>query len=141
MDILHSATQRMDKERQFLESLFNARFNAYLLSVGLFSVSLTSSDTAWTGRPWFLAVGMGVSAVMSLTLWRTHVLITRALNIILIDHQHPYYIVTRKWFFPSFRANSIMLTIPILLTLVFLILYIWSIVFCPARLDHIASRY
>lgn len=137
MNTQQSPTDRMDEERQFLETLFTARFNAYLVTVGLFSVSLTSSATNWTGRSWFLGFGTVVSAIMFLTLWRTHRLISRALNIIRGDKkhpgdkEHPYYILTEKPFFPWVRANSIMVIIPILLTIVFFSVWLWSIACAP----------
>jgi hypothetical protein len=106
VDIQPSPTDRMDTERQFLETLFTARFNAYLVTVGLFTVSLTSLVTDWRGRSWFLGVGTLVSVMMVLTLRRTHKLINSAPNIIRRDDEaHPYSILTATSFFPWARAN------------------------------------
>jgi hypothetical protein len=49
-------TKAMDEERKSLETLFTARFNAYLVPVGLFSVAATSSTLAPRAQAFFLAL-------------------------------------------------------------------------------------
>ncbi len=115
-----SPVERMDAERKVLEELFTSRFNAYLVAVGLFSVALTSTDLTPVYRFWLFSAGLIASLTMFLSLMRTHVLITRALNFITSrDQTHPYTLLTEGWIFPPLRANTIMLAIPLLMSGIF----------------------
>jgi hypothetical protein len=113
-------TKAMDEERKSLETLFTARFNAYLVSVGLFSVAATSSTLSPRAQAFFWFFGAIVSSIMFLSLLRTYVLADRALNLVLRDRNHPFSIIIDSGpICPRTRANKIMLFIPAIVTIVF----------------------
>jgi hypothetical protein len=127
-----SSAERMDAERKFLEELFTSRFNAYLVAVGLFSVALTSMDMTPLYRLGLLCAGLAASVIMFASLLRTHWLIQRALDVLKAeDPSHPYAVLTRGRTWPPWRANTIMMAIPILVSVIFALQLI---------LPHLGSR-
>jgi hypothetical protein len=121
-------TKAMDEERKSLETLFTARFNAYLVSVGLFSVASTSPSLTPAARTSFWLIGAIVSSVMFLSLRRTYILADRALNIVHTDPNHPYSIVIKGGpIFPPIRVNKLMLFVPAIVTIVFFIQFVISV--------------
>jgi hypothetical protein len=123
-----SHIKTMDDERNSLETLFTARFNAYLVSAGLFSVASTSPTLSPSAQTLFWLVGAIVSSAMFLTLLRTYELVGRALDYICKEPNHPFVIILRMGpVFPKWRANSIMMVVPGIITVVFFFQFVISV--------------
>ena len=72
----------LEKERHYLEGLFNSRFNFYLVFVSLYFVAILGNGTPFRGGVWpvVLTVGTAASLLMFLAILRTHALLTPILK-------------------------------------------------------------
>jgi hypothetical protein len=92
----HTGTQSnrwkiLDEERRYLEGLLNARFNFYLVGVSLFLFAIFRADSlSELQRGQVLFLGAIVSAVISLAVLRTILLVEKALDRLRNLGDHPY---------------------------------------------------
>lgn len=123
----------MNEERKFLETLLKERFNFFLVSAPIFLFGVSKASLNDTQRLWALAFGFGVFLLATLSIVRTHILINRALNLLLKDETQAYYIITKKRCFLP-RANVMLVCICFVITGLMLILVITAITDSPMRM-------
>lgn len=116
--------KQIDNERKHLESLLSNRLNFYFVFV---AVMLPSSlNMANPYKAILLFIGTLVSIFLSLAVWRTHLLVKMALEEMVKEYPaHPYSKYKDRINFPP-NANTLLLYIPIILTIFFGLLTSWA---------------
>ncbi|MFQ6028422.1 MAG: hypothetical protein ACE5Q6_13090 [Dehalococcoidia bacterium] len=138
-DYARSQPRTMDDERRYLEGLLNTRFNFYLVFVSLFVFGIFGASLDAVVRGIALIMGGFVSAVISLAVARTFLLVEKALDKLRYDDMHPYALLyweiehsdeykSGLGLLLRYSANNYMLATPSLITLLLLIsdiLLVW----------------
>lgn len=120
---LDAERQLIDEERKHLEGLLKDRTNFYLVFASLFILgTVRTQGESFAARPFILLVGTTASVLIALAVWRTHRLVTLALNDITQEKfKHPYRTYRDSIRFPP-NANHLMIFVPLILSLLFLVL-------------------
>lgn len=110
---------RVDAERKHLENLLVNRINFYLVFTPVYLAGVYQIQIGPGMRLLALVVGTFISALLGLAIWRTHLLVQKALEEIgELAPRHPYIDYKRKISFPG-NANKMLVWIPLIMTLFF----------------------
>ena len=104
------SSDRIDNERKFLEGLLKDRFNFFIVSAPVYLFGVFHADISHTQRLWALGFGAIVFSLFTFAIVRTSKLIGHALDLLLKDKQHPYFILCEEAE-PHPRANSMLIGI------------------------------
>ena len=114
---MNDKIEKVNSERKHLEGLLKDRISFYLVFASVFFAGLYRMDES--ARLVALIAGTLVSFILGLAIWRSHRLVTKALEEINdIDPDHPYIRYRKDICFPP-NANKLLLSIPIIITLLF----------------------
>ncbi len=108
--------ESIDSERKHLEGLLKDRINFYLIFSSIFILGSFSIPDLEVRELMFVA-GALVSLLIGVAVWRTHLLVSRALEALPETHPYKEYKATVPWFIPN--ANYALSLIPVVLTLLF----------------------
>ena len=126
-------TEAYDAERKYLEDVLNRRLNFYMVFASLLIVGLFGSDAVTRELRILGALfGAAVSALISVSVWRTHRLVAYIVERINSTRRHPYA-EARAWIElqePSVgrgNANAAFARVPILVGWLFVFIAVLTV--------------